>query len=291
MHFPLDAINTHGSMKYFIFIILALIQTHFAFSQEKIESFLLKDTKQTKVMLLGTFHFENPNLDTYKSKKSINILDSLKQNQLLEIVHKISKFKPTIVCVETTNDSLLNQKYSAYIQSQYTLTTNEVEQLGFRIGKINNLKKIFAVDATSYLRDNLKKDPALSNIWNEEFYLDTAETNNWSQKYYNWYNYLETKSLNLSILEYLKVLNQPENLKYNLGQYLVENKTSNDNGPDFIALDWYDRNLRIYNNILKTNPKGEDRILVIFGSGHIAILQHLFESSPQFELIDILKYL
>ncbi|MDR2205181.1 MAG: DUF5694 domain-containing protein [Flavobacteriaceae bacterium] len=278
-------------MKYIFLVIFNLISFNYAFSQDKIEDFLLWDHRQTKVLLLGTFHFENPNLDTHKNENSIDILNDLRQAQVLEIVDKINKFKPTIICLERTDNASLNEKYNAYIKSKYTLTANEVDQLGFRIAKINDLKKVFAVDATSYLRDNLKKDSVLSHIWDEEFYLDTDEASHWSEKYYNWYKYLDNKSLDLSLSEYLKIINQPKNLKYNLGEYLVDSKTSNHNGPDFIALDWYDRNLRIFNNILKTNPTSEDRILIIFGSGHIPILQHLFESSPQFEVVNILEYL
>ncbi|SHE45694.1 DUF5694 domain-containing protein [Pedobacter caeni] len=278
-------------MKYLLTGLFFLIQFSTAYSQQRIEDFLKNDGQVTKVMLLGTFHFDNPNLDTYKSKNKINILDSVRQRQVLETVNKISQFKPTLICLEQTTDSLLNDNYTRYIKSEYELNVSEAEQLGFRIAKANKLKKVFAIDAPSYFRENLKKVASLSNIWDEKFYLDTAEANNWSKKYHAWYSHLESRLQTTSIADYLKILNQPENLKYNLGQYLVENKTSNHNGPDFIALDWYDRNLRIFNNVLKANPGKEDRILVIFGSGHIPILQHLFESSPQFELVNVLDYL
>ncbi|MEE9363666.1 MAG: DUF5694 domain-containing protein [Cellulophaga sp.] len=87
-----------------------------------------------------------------------------------------------------------------------------------------------------------------------------------------------------------KIQNHPNNIKRALGHYLVTLKTDNHNGPDAYALKWYSRNVRIFNNILKTNPKSTDRILVIYGSGHIPILEHLFDASPEFKIIRPYQY-
>ncbi len=37
---------------------------------------------------------------------------------------------------------------------------------------------------------------------------------------------------------------------------------------------WYNRNQRIFNNIRKTRPTAEDRIVVLFGNGHMPLLKH-----------------
>jgi hypothetical protein len=278
-----------------IFIILLIIFCNgAAFGQNlKIDDFLLKDRQQTRVLLLGVFHFEYYNADSHKtdSANQVDILAPARQKDILNIVNAIIKFKPTIICLEGGNDSLLNLKYSNYLNGNYTLSKDETDQLGFRIAKKMGLNKVYAVDTKSWFRDNLKKDTTLEHVWDEQYYLDTIEHKHWSEKYANWYNYTDSISTKLSIKNYLKLLNQPKVLDYNLGQYLVEMKTSNHNGPDFVTLDWYNRNLRIFNNILKTNPAEADRILVIYGSGHIPLLKHYFESSPQFNVIPLNKYL
>jgi len=43
--------------------------------------------------------------------------------------------------------------------------------------------------------------------------------------------------------------------------------------------------MRIYRNIQKINAKATDRILAIFGAGHLNILKLLFESSPECNLV------
>jgi len=43
-------------------------------------------------------------------------------------------------------------------------------------------------------------------------------------------------------------------------------------GPDLLAA-WYQRNIRIYHNIVKLVDSPNDRILVIYGAGHLGWLQ------------------
>jgi hypothetical protein len=57
-------------------------------------------------------------------------------------------------------------------------------------------------------------------------------------------------------------------------------------GTDLVA-DWYNTNLHIYTNILRLIQPTDKAILVIFGQGHIPILKHLFESNPDFEVVEI----
>lgn len=54
--------------------------------------------------------------------------------------------------------------------------------------------------------------------------------------------------------------------------------------------EWYKRNIKIYANILNYAEE-EDRILVIFGQGHIPILKNLFEDNPDFEIVSPLRFL
>lgn len=65
-------------------------------------------------------------------------------------------------------------------------------------------------------------------------------------------------------------------------------------GRDYAGADmtgnWYHRNVRIYANILRVCKPG-DRLLVLYGSGHVAPLAHFLETSGEFVLDDVLPYL
>ena len=55
---------------------------------------------------------------------------------------------------------------------------------------------------------------------------------------------------------------------------------------------WYKRNLFILHNIMKlTQNKSGNRVLVIFGQGHSAMLKQFLQYSDEFELVDIRQFL
>jgi hypothetical protein len=60
-------------------------------------------------------------------------------------------------------------------------------------------------------------------------------------------------------------------------------------GVEWVA-GWYHRNLRIYCNLARTLKSG-DRVLVVFGAGHIPLLSHFATSGGRFDLEDALPYL
>ncbi len=57
-------------------------------------------------------------------------------------------------------------------------------------------------------------------------------------------------------------------------------------GSDVLAAFWYSRNLRIFRKVQDITENNEDRILMIVGSGHAAVLRQLFECSPEYEFIE-----
>ena len=88
------------------------------------------------------------------------------------------------------------------------------------------------------------------------------------------------------MLEYFKHMNSDKILSRGYGAYLIGDfKLENNRGADALSLYWYNRNLRIYRNIQRITDSQEDRILVVFGSGHIQILKQLVESSPEYQLV------
>ncbi len=70
------------------------------------------------------------------------------------------------------------------------------------------------------------------------------------------------------------------------GGYLIGDfKLGDFRGADALAMYWYDRNLRIFRNIQRVTISPNDRILVLFGAGHIEILDQLLRSSSEYNYI------
>ena len=60
-------------------------------------------------------------------------------------------------------------------------------------------------------------------------------------------------------------------------------------GPDLLAA-WYQRNIRIYSNLRAIVDSPDDRVLVIYGSGHLFWLQRDVFDSPDLELVRFSDY-
>lgn len=111
----------------------------------------------TEVLMIGTFHFNNPGFDVVKTK-SFDILKKKSQEQLEEITSKIEAFNPSKIFLEQpyNKQEKLDSQYSRYLNSDYFdnpalsdfYRKSETFQLGFRVAKKLNLKKIYAADYT-----------------------------------------------------------------------------------------------------------------------------------------------
>ncbi len=60
-------------------------------------------------------------------------------------------------------------------------------------------------------------------------------------------------------------------------------------GADLVA-DWFRRNMRIYTNVTRLIESPAERVLVVYGSGHLGWLQHAFGSNPQYRLRKLAEF-
>ena len=74
------------------------------------------------------------------------------------------------------------------------------------------------------------------------------------------------------------------------GRYLIVNFEIGDDttypGVDSRTA-WFNRNLRIFANLQRLVESEHERIVLIVGAGHLALLRHAVLASPQFELVEL----
>ena len=254
--------------------------------------------QQTQVLTLGTFHFNFPNLDVAKVDDSdkIDVYDSKYQEEIGLIVSQLEKFNPTKIVIErepefqSTYDSL----YTSYLSGEHKLTRSEEQQIGFRLAKALNHDRLYCTDAWgadyNYVDQLLvgKDTLAQQQFW--DFFYNHPDT--LLQSFRNEEALFKTEG----IVAELKRMNNPEQLTKSLGDYFIgvfkyETIENSQFGPDFTTGWWFNRNLRIFRNIQRLNTTAEDRILVIYGAGHMNLLNIFFESSPEYELLQVSDYL
>lgn len=240
-----------------------------------------------KIFLVGTFHFEYYNKDAYKVDKSkqLDILSELKQKEIKQLLEYISLFKPTKICVEAPERWNTMQKYRLHKTGKKILAKDEVQQIGFRLMDKFKLDTVYSIDARTIAeelpesKDSIIIKPYFDTIF--ENYNFKANVN-----YTNWRNYETELSLKLSLLNYFKYYNSQKRLQRDYGAYLIGDfKNGKYNGADALATYWYNRNLRIFRNIQRVTTSSKDRILVLFGAGHVAILDQLLKCSPEYDYI------
>lgn len=243
-----------------------------------------------KVMTLGVFHF-NRSTDgsDVVAKNHIDITSNENQNELDLIIEKLKGFRPSKIAVEFRPEyqSLLDSLYNEYLMDNYELGKNETFQIGFKLAKILGHDRVYCVDNNPPMPQNI------SEIDDWVIYADSLGHkelwHSYDQENLKYNTYMDTIQRHLNLTDYLMLINSKENLIrtkqlwttgiVNVGhshQYL---------GADLLGR-WYRRNSRIYANAKNLpNPNTNENLLVIYGGAHKWILDELFRSSPDFELM------
>ena len=239
---------------------------------------------KTKVLLLGCFHFDNPGLDVAKFENA-NILSEKRQQEVAEVLEKLRQFKPDKIFVEAPvkNQGKLDSNFRKYKEGQFTLKASETYQLGYRLGKELNLSTLYAVDYTDaeFPFDSLVKSATEAKQYNLLGFLKNSIDS--IQNVFN-----ESLKKN-TIREILINQNAKATADFEVGAYfdfLVVGKEGNHIGS-YLTSEWWRRNMIIYENILKRLTGTEERILVIFGSGHTSLLRVMMQYNKNFEMVPV----
>nr|WP_298997211.1 DUF5694 domain-containing protein [uncultured Allomuricauda sp.] len=241
--------------------------------------------EKTKVLVVGMFHLSYPGLDNHKTKddSKIDVLKEPKKTEVTELVEYIKKFKPTKIMIEAKTD--WNERYKKYRTGAYRDKRDERYQVALRVAHEMDLDSIYSVDAKTLQSELFEKDSVLAKSFIEN--IDWKASDPYLDSAFKWYDYRDSQVKQKHILTYFKEMNTREAHNTNFGLYLTGQMATEDyDGADNFTIWWYNRNVRIFSNILRLTEGPEDRILAVFGNGHAAILRQLFEASPQYEFIE-----
>jgi hypothetical protein len=243
--------------------------------------------EKTQVLLVGTFHFNFPGLDEIKTRKEdqIDVLEDPWKAEVTRLATYLKAFRPNKIALEARNDNELNQEFQQYRNGAFREKRSEVYQLGMRIADDLDHQRVYAIDAGSVNNDIYQKDSSLYRSLFDK--IDRTSEDPYWKYAESYFDYRDRMLSNVSLLDYFTHLNLPEVQRANYGLYLTGSFATGDGqGADHLSMWWYNRNLRIFANLINLTQGPEDRIMVIIGNGHAAVLRELFEASPQFELIE-----
>jgi hypothetical protein len=246
-------------------------------------------TKPTLV-ILGTYHMGTPGNNVVNPKVN-DVAAPERQKQIVELVEKLKKFKPTKIVVEidVEDDAKTQGIYDKYLSGNYQLSKNETNQIGFRLAKELGHKKVYCVDWSGFW-----DDPAINY---EKYASKDAELNSFLKGVHgNLKKEVDAeyeKLLPLSIIDQLIFVNRSAQIERDNQRYfdfLRIGRGKEYIGANYVAW-WYRRNMTILTNIIRITDSPNDRILVIYGVGHAKLLTQFAKESGFYNVESPLKYL
>ncbi len=241
-----------------------------------------------KILLLGTFHFKDAGLDGYKPQFEVDIQSPARQAQIVALVEMLASFAPTRVAVErkASAQATLDGRFESYLAGAFELPSNEIYQLGFRLAKKLGHQRVWAVDAEARYYEPRVDLVKYAEEHGQRKRLDPIL----EMRYFSLYRWKDERKTKETLPETLLRMNTEESLLQSHGTYLIDSFELGDAddypGADFQTA-WYNRNLRIFANLQRLKERSDERILLIIGAGHVPILRHAVQASPEFELIEV----
>ncbi len=237
----------------------------------------LGEPPMAEVLVLGTYHMANPGRDIFNMEAD-DVLTPKRQAEIRELIDVLGRFRPTKIAIEADSDSPRIEQYQDYLEGKYELSRNESDQIGFRLGKELNLPKIYGIDADGDFPFLAVQDYAKAHGREKELDSLMAQVDKTVQD--------ENEFLKShSILQMLLQMNSRESVHRNLAGYaLLAHFGEEYNYPGARLLtEWYQRNMRIHTHLLNIIESG-DRVLVIFGAGHLGLLRQAVQADPTLTL-------
>lgn len=227
-----------------------------------------QSTASPEILVLGTYHMSNPGRDIYNMKAD-DVLSPKRQQEIAEVIEVLKKFHPTKIAVEANvENERVPKEYSDYLAGKYTLKGDETDQIAYRLAKELGHSAIYPVNVDGDFPIQQVANFAKAKGQEEKFnaMMDTMGGRVKEQD-----DFLHSHT----ILEMLESMNSDSNVAKDVAFYYAivpYGEPGDYAGPDLLTL-WYQRNLRIYHHIRELAASANDRVLVVYGAGHLGWLQ------------------
>lgn len=266
------------------------------------------ESDPVEVMLCGTYHMDNPGLDEINVAAD-DVLAPERQAELQTLTTQLARWQPDRIAVERPYNraEAVNELYEEYRTGERSyereeaidpphparneLTTecrSEVVQIGFRLADELNHDRIYPIDCPMDISNEEfeeLEDRGFRPADKVPFSIPEPET---SERDMN------DRLASSTISEFLRWQNQEEQLRYNhkamFGRYLRWGEGDNYGGPRTLSR-WYDRNLRMAHNLWRAIERGDERLLLVVGAGHVRVLRQLLTEAPMFRPVSPLPFL
>jgi hypothetical protein len=244
-----------------------------------------QQSARPEVLVLGVYHMSNPGHDIFNMQAD-DVLAAKRQQEIAQLIEVLKRFRPTKIAIEADVWSQrVGRQYSDYVAGKYELSRNEIDQIGYRLAKELGHKTVYPVDVDGEFPFQRVVNYAKASGRSKELDAMMAEIGG-MVKAQNEYLVSHT------VLETLLYMNSDDKVAADVGFYYREahfGEPGDWAGADLLS-DWFRRNIRIYSNVVRLADSPNERVLVIFGAGHLGWLQHDFASDPNLRLRKLAEF-
>ena len=221
-----------------------------------------------EVLVVGTFHMGNPGSDVHNMQAD-DVLSPKRQREIAELTAVLRRFRPTKIAIEAGVRSRgVAQRYADYLAGKYTLARNETDQIAFRLARELGHTTVYPVDVDGDFPFYRVRNYAIANGRQEQFAAVQARV---GARVKAQDEFLRTHT----ILETLSYMNSDSMAARALADdyaLIPFGEPFEYAGADLVAA-WFQRNIRIHHNIRALITAPDQRVLVIYGAGHLGWLR------------------
>jgi hypothetical protein len=234
-----------------------------------------QEAPRPEVLVLGVYHMDNPGRDIFNMKAD-DVLTPKRQAEIAQVVEALKKFRPTKIALESSVfRDRVKREYADYLAGKYTLTRNEIDQIGYRLAKELGHATVYPVDADG--------DFPFQHVVNyTKASGRTKELDALQEEVGKMVQAQNAYLASHTVLETLLYMNEDAKVASDVGAYYRQAQLGEPGdwaGAELVS-EWFRRNMRIYSNVMQLVQSPDDRIVVIFGAGHLGWLRHDFASNP-----------
>jgi hypothetical protein len=250
----------------------------------KVQEQPIDSPKTAQVYMLGVFHFGGSSGDM-AAMHMADPFGQRRQDDIKSLVSQLATIRPTKILVEYPKErqQRLNERYNSYLSGEDTLGVNEIHQVGFRLAEQMDHSQLYAIDwnidlpfddLVAYCQRHGKMDEFDAFVKDIQAYV--ADQN----------KMLDT----MSISSYFAKTNTEITDRLTNDAYIGKTLSWGDSISEagvLVATIWWQRNFMILKNIAETIESPDDRILIIIGGGHRAVLKDLIIDRSDMTYVEI----
>jgi hypothetical protein len=244
-----------------------------------------------QLLVLGTYHMAPSGQDTFNAVVD-DVRSAVRQQQLTAVLDRLAAFAPSRVAIEGAYvGSPWPERYRSFLKDEFTLGTNEIEQVAFRLARRLGHVEVYPIDFPMWMDGRV---PAEIGKPRPRPSPSPAALPPPAQPPPPHVREMQALIRSGTILDVLRHVNSDRYVREDHAGYVAMLRPDPDSDALYGTTDpvanWYKRNLRMFTNLYRL-AEPRERILLVVGAGHGAILRRLAIDAPDVCLVDVARML